>query len=250
MQSSTLRGDGRHYRSRVKAALPRTSGPGFLGIRVSFAAGAHSRAQSARNSGQLRSTETAWECGNRPQHTPYTLIAHSAGGERSLVQIQSPRLHGRRVPRVPGVPRPGTPVLLCMERSGFHSGIVVNFLWHLYRTSVITRPWRRGKRSTAGDSSNWLPLRALLLCCRRCLQGLSAPAGQAAPRSLCRRRAVRTTTGPTPPRSESRISPSASSSSALGSQAWQLPTPCGAMGLSASFSKREIGSEAALTLPI
>ena len=82
MQSSTLRGDGRHYRSRVKAALPRTSGPGFLGIRVSFAAGAHSRAQSARNSEQLRSTETAWECGNRPQQTPYTLIAHSAGGRK------------------------------------------------------------------------------------------------------------------------------------------------------------------------
>ena len=91
MQSSTLRGDGRCYRSRVKAALPRTSGPGFLGIRVSFAAGAHSRAQSARNSEQLRSTETAWECGNRPQLTPYTLIAHPAGGGRSLVRIQSPR---------------------------------------------------------------------------------------------------------------------------------------------------------------
>ncbi len=40
------------------------------------------RAQSARNSGQLRSTETAWECGNRPQQTPYTLIAHSAGGRK------------------------------------------------------------------------------------------------------------------------------------------------------------------------
>ena len=50
--------------------------------RFPLASGAHSRAQSARNSDQLRPPRTAWECENRCRRVPCDLVAHSAGGRK------------------------------------------------------------------------------------------------------------------------------------------------------------------------
>ena len=44
------------------------------------------------NSEQLSPAGTAWERGNTTGRHPFTRIAHSAGAERSLFQIQAPRL--------------------------------------------------------------------------------------------------------------------------------------------------------------
>src|SRR5215207_2369910 len=69
-----------------KRDVPLVIGVGTVGSRgtegLLLTPRAHSRAQSARNSAQLRPPETAWECGKRSRPHPSNLIAHLAGGER------------------------------------------------------------------------------------------------------------------------------------------------------------------------